>query len=209
MSRESRPADEPARDRPCAGRPCRHTVTCLLLGLFLTSFLTLNFWGHWGGQVVDHGFPSEWMSRNVDRGPTGRVDWRAKLPLEWFAGDFSRVTWIGMQPLAIATAWAVGLVALLRRAGDILFGFQAEPFYRFGLGRLLFAVSAIAALFAVATESRVMAGAQVVFVATLLYIPLAALGVVVAWYERRTLQRLQESEQDGEAASTANDSADQ
>jgi hypothetical protein len=197
MSRESRPAAEPARDQPYAGRRCRHTVTCLLLGLFLASFLTLNFWGHWGGQGVDHGFPSEWMSRNVDRGPTDRVDWRAKLPLEWFAGDFSRVTWFGVRTLAIATAWGVGLFALLRRAGDVLFGFQAEPFYRFGLGRLLLAVSAIAVLFAAATESRVMAGARVVFVATLLYIPLAALGVVVAWNERRTLERLQKNEQDG------------
>jgi hypothetical protein len=205
MSRESPTADGLAADRPSVGGRYRHAATCLLLWLSLSSYVTLNFWGHHGAKGMDHGFPSEWMTRRVDDLPDDRADLRARLPLEWLGGDFSRVAVIDVRHLTSAVVWGAAIFVLLRRAGDVLFGRRAEPFYRFGLGRLLSVVAAIAVLFAVAAKIGIVESAQIALITTLLFVPLGAVGVVVEWYDRRTRRVLRERRQKEVVAGEASD----
>jgi len=195
--------DSETKRRRDAKTRYRHPATCLLMGLILSSYLTLNFWNPNGS----HGFPLTWVHRSVpddelaarrasafspfayygrapQEKPKSRGDWsrfRAALPLEWFTGDFSRVTSFSYLNFLISATVGACLFVFPLWWFDRLFGRRAQPFYRFGLGRLLLGISLAAVLFALATESRVLFVAKAIVI---LAVPAIWLGISTWVVER-------------------------
>jgi hypothetical protein len=175
---------------PVAGY--RHPATCLLLGFLVASFLTLNIWGTRRYNRAEHGFPWAWMVRgdgsDIDFLPNREPPWpdsSAQLPLEWFLAEISRVDWFNSWILLGTVAIGAVDFLLARRCFDYAFGRRATPFYQFGLGKLLIALSVVAVVFAVATERRVILAAEMVVTMSM---PFAILGIA-AWAADRRRRR--------------------
>jgi hypothetical protein len=116
--------------------------------------------------------------------PDRRVNWnrvRAALPLEWFIGDFSRVTSFSIPKFLVAVALGAWLSYFPFSWFDWFFGRRPQPFYRFGLLRLMIGVSAFAVFFALTNEYRTLFIAKVIVV---LAVPASWLGIS-AWVVRR------------------------
>jgi len=188
-------SSEPTRRSAPLPARHRHPVTCLLTGIVLSSYLTLNFWNAEG----DHGFPFVWMTRETasdaalashnflvkligeqprtEKKTESKVTWercRSALPLEFFRGDLSRVREFSIPLFLVASVLGTVLIYFPYRWFDWFFGRRAQPFYRFGLGRLLIGVSAAAVFFALTNESRTLMLAKGIVI---LAVPATWLGI--------------------------------
>jgi hypothetical protein len=143
--------------------------------------------------------------------PKPRTSWarvRAALPLEFFAGDFSRVESFSILTFMVALTIGGFLVYFPFRWFDWFFGRRVQPCYRFGLGRLLMGLTAVAVFFAFTNESRTLFLGKLIVV---LAVPAAWLGISTwvvrrerAWARVRVLQRRERRAREAECAMEEN-----